>query len=741
MSFTSTKSGRRKVLGFLTLVTMALSSSFLQAQEPRLRLNGPMGSDTANSNDSRSNSSPEGKTSRRSRKFTATGKLHRVRSKETGSERYALMDRRGDILAFVAPSSRHDFEDYLGDTINVTARTFGRDDDVAPYIMVDKILLSSRPTSGSSVRQAAYESPMEPMMMPGNGPVWRSASTNRMTGSSNGGCATCGDPRHTTGMHEMVPSEMQGSTQYSGPTFEGPHGNLPPMPGERYVDDPNLGMPAGDGQFSGPSYGQGNFNSPQFGEPIYAEPVYNEPIYAEPQYGEPQYGEPQYGQPQYGQPQYGEPNYLAHPRMAGPMMGGPMMGGPIDSTCMGGCGTSTSCSTCGIGMPCCCPPSCGPPGWLWLRGEYLLWFSDKLDLPPLITTSDTGTAAGDAGVLGEESTQILYGNDGILSKGRSGFRISFGGFFGPSRKLGWEAEYLDIGDIDATVTFSGDGTGSPIIARPFYNLNTPGEDAELVSFPGILTGDVTVDSYSRFSGAGGRFRYTKCCKQSCDPCHRRGPFGGHGMIGACGPCGYPPYCKIDFTAGYRHYHLEEGVSISEDLTSLQAQNPGRFELTDNFRTQNDFDGAELGTVYSAGRNRWTFEFLTRIAIGNTQQRASIDGETTISPLVSPAETFEGGLLALPSNIGEYSRDRFTMIPELGLNLGFYMSPRMRVLIGYNMIYWGNVVRPGEIIDLVVDTDQVPPALENVADNTFPRFNMDESDFWAQGLNVGLDYRW
>ena len=67
-------------------------------------------------------------------------------------------------------------------------------------------------------------------------------------------------------------------------------------------------------------------------------------------------------------------------------------------------------------MPCCCPRPCGPPGWLWLRGEYLAWFADGMDLPPLVTTSPAGTPAGDAGVLGESGTESLYGDQDILTE-------------------------------------------------------------------------------------------------------------------------------------------------------------------------------------------------------------------------------------------------------------------------------------------------------------------------------------
>ena len=52
-----------------------------------------------------------------------------------------------------------------------------------------------------------------------------------------------------------------------------------------------------------------------------------------------------------------------------------------------------------------------------------------------------------------------------------------------------------------------------------------------------------------------------------------------------------------------------------------------------------------------------------------------------------------------------------------------------------------VARPGEQIDLDVNPDLLPPREPPVSGPARPRFVYDGTDFWAQGLNVGLDYRW
>ena len=130
-----------------------------------------------------------------------------------------------------------------------------------------------------------------------------------------------------------------------------------------------------------------------------------------------------------------------------------------------------------------------------------------------------------------------------------------------------------------------------------------------------------------------------------------------------------------------------------------------------------------------------------VAIGATQQEVSISGETTIAPLVSPAETYPSGFLAQRSNIGVYDRTVFTMIPQLNTNLGYYLTPRLRTIVGYSLIYWGSVVRPGDQIDLDVNPALLPPELDPFTGPLRPEFAFRETNFWIHGINVGLDYRW
>ena len=418
--------------------------------------------------------------------------------------------------------------------------------------------------------------------------------------------------------------------------------------------------------------------------------------------------------------------------------------GPAEFEYVEGVHGAPPCESCGFqcGGGCGIGPCCGPWGRVFVRAEYLALWSKGMDIPALVTTSDPGTAPGSAGVLGLNSTDVLYGSEDILDDGHSGFRIRFGAFWDPCRRFGWEAEYFGFGDESNHFEARSDGNGAPILARPFFNMNPrvggdgaldppAREDAELVAFPGVLSGVVSVDSQTTLDSAGGRFRWNFCCKQIA--CHGR----------CVNPCGGPPrgFSRVDFVLGYRFLGLQDQLMIREDLTSLQANNPGRFEIFDHFETDNEFHGAEFGFVWEGGWRRWTLEFLTKMAVGNVHQKVAINGGTTISPLTQPQQTFEGGLLAQRSNIGKYSGDEFGLLNELGLTLGLHLTPRLRATVGYTFIYLTPVARAGDQIDLDVNPDLLPPEISPLQGPLRPQFAFEQTDYWADGINLGLDLRW
>jgi hypothetical protein len=101
----------------------------------------------------------------------------------------------------------------------------------------------------------------------------------------------------------------------------------------------------------------------------------------------------------------------------------------------------------------------------------------------------------------------------------------------------------------------------------------------------------------------------------------------------------------------------------------------------------------------------------------------------------------GGLLAQPGrNIGVYDRNEFGVVPEFGTTLGYQLTERIKLNVGYTSIYWSNVLRPGDQVDNTVNTNLLPPAIPGNAHMGQP-FAVREVDYWISGFTAGFEYRW
>ncbi len=365
---------------------------------------------------------------------------------------------------------------------------------------------------------------------------------------------------------------------------------------------------------------------------------------------------------------------------------------------------------------------------LFVRGEYLRWATSGLDLPPLVTTSPTGTARAAAGVLGPPATTVLFGDSSINDDIRSGARITFGTWMGDQRGIGLEGDYFALDD--ESTQFTRTSLGNPILARPFFNMLTGLETAELVAFPNLISGTVNVDAMTRLQGAGARFVFPLCAGGGCVD-----SLLGQG---ARGDVYYAFRCNM--IAGYRFARLDDRLTIGEDLTSRDPQNPGTFQMVDQFQTENQFHGADLGMMLQSRRGPWTLEGLVKVGIGNNRGTVQIAGSTNITQ-GGITDQHSGGLLAQRTNIGTYTQDQFAMLPELGLNLGLNLNPNWRITCGYTFLYWSRVLRAGDQIDLDLNPNLLPPEANPFTGPLRPRFEYHYTDLWAQGMNVGLEGRW
>jgi hypothetical protein len=218
---------------------------------------------------------------------------------------------------------------------------------------------------------------------------------------------------------------------------------------------------------------------------------------------------------------------------------------------------------------------------------------------------------------------------------------------------------------------------------------------------------------------------------------------------------------LDLLVGYRYIRLADELRIREQLdgeiSGPTGSRTGLFDLTDSFASLNEFHGADIGVIWEGTRGPWSLELLGKLALGSTRQHVAIDGWTWIeeTPDVGDNGRHIGGLLAqtnaeepgaTPPNIGTYRRNVFAVVPELGVTLGCQLTPHLRATLGYSFIYWSRVVRAGEQIDFDVNPllkpiqPEVGKEIEKIGPLR-PAFTFRDTDFWAQGWNVGLELRY
>ena len=412
---------------------------------------------------------------------------------------------------------------------------------------------------------------------------------------------------------------------------------------------------------------------------------------------------------------------------SGAQFGGTEVGTILGDDLGAACGPD-GCNHCGrFGGPGMGPFGRGCFGGLYVRPEYILWGTKGADLPALVTTSPDDTDQNDAGVLGVAGTEILFGGESMGSNLRSGGRLIFGWWFDPCRRLGVEGEYVALRNESDNFRAESDAEGLPILGRPFFDIVDGEENASLTAFPDLTAGQIEADVQTRFQGAGVRAIYNLACGDGC----------GTSCITCCPVAtGY----RFDAIVGYRFLRVDDRVSVVENATSLDTGLPGSFFIRDLFESENQFHGIDLGTSMSLCKGCWSLDILSKIALGNTASRIVVDGSTVITEN-QQSETFTGGILAQRTNIGTRSFDEFAVAPELGVNIGYQLNACWRATLGYTFIYLSRVARAGDQIDRDLNPNLFPPEDPVATTHLRPEFNVQYTDFWAQGLTVGIEGSW
>ena len=358
----------------------------------------------------------------------------------------------------------------------------------------------------------------------------------------------------------------------------------------------------------------------------------------------------------------------------------------------------------------------------WFQTDVLLWWTKAAPMPqPLVTAGSPNDAV--PGALGQPGTQVLLGGSNITMPVVSGLRLEGGFWFDADRTIGVEVGYFFLGRQSRVFSAYSDDYGYPLIARPTIDAFSGTEGSYVDSYPGAVSGGLTVIERSQLQGAN---------------------------VGPIINIVQSDRFRLDGMLAFRYVNLSESLDINDQYADVQraaltfAGIPigylGSMSDLDSFHTTNSFYGGSLGARMNWAPGRWLFNATGKVALGTIQERTVINGWTTWN-WYGVQSTLPGGVLATTANIGNYYRSPFAVVPEAYLSVGYQITPWATLRIGYSFLYLSNVLRPGAQVNRVTSANLVPsdPTYGTAGPNQ-PTYQFHTSSYWAQGMNVGLDFR-
>lgn len=377
--------------------------------------------------------------------------------------------------------------------------------------------------------------------------------------------------------------------------------------------------------------------------------------------------------------------------------------------------------------------------------EYLIWWVKDASLPiPLVSGGPVATThhglLGIPASNGADST-VLYGaphspaqggNDTQRFQNFSGMRLTLGYSFGDEHRFGLEASGFALQQQSAGYAAHGDAKGYPVIGIPVnnsipYTIGTmtvrQGEDSLPFALPndpsrsrgsGIITGAVDIVNKLQLWGAelnGVVSLYRK------------------------------PSWELSGIIGFRFVELSESLNLTAQIKGLSGFYTGQSGVVvDGFSTKNQFFGGTLGLRESYSSGRLSVDVTARVSLGVNHQIQNIAGGFTSINFSAPFASGTEGIFAQPANEGRTSSDRFAVVPEAQIKIGYALTPRLRATLAYDFLYYSNVMRPGDQINRSIPKGQTFNQADPVVSTTSPSRLSKTADFFAHGVSVGMELR-
>lgn len=381
------------------------------------------------------------------------------------------------------------------------------------------------------------------------------------------------------------------------------------------------------------------------------------------------------------------------------------------------------------------PHDCGR---VWFSAEYLMWWTKSSPLPqPMVTTGSSTDPA--LGALGGATTRVVIGDESLDFPVRHGARLTLGSWLDNEQSIGLEGSGFWLASAAVRRQASVDGIGPQVLAIPFFDA-TPGglfgaPNQENGFVFGAPAGTVNGNDFAGIAVLNVTDQLWGAEINAVINVVNRGNL------------------RLDALGGFRYVFLQEKLQFVTSSPTIVPVIPGEFFITqDNFNGRNDFYGGQLGARATWTTDRLAVIATTKVALGDMHEKLDISGSFETNDVntpfgTGPGQIFPGGYFALPSNSGEFHRDVFAVVPEADLTLSYQLTQRLSLSLGYTFLYLSQVVRPGEQIDRVINAGQsplyetpaTPPGLQGGPAR--PAVFFRGSDFWAQGINFGMEFRY
>lgn len=373
--------------------------------------------------------------------------------------------------------------------------------------------------------------------------------------------------------------------------------------------------------------------------------------------------------------------------------------------------------------------------------EYLHWWVK--DAPLSVPLISTGPEANKEGFLINSNTTILYGapfspavggNDKQSFPGFSGTRLTVGYWLDDEQSYAVEARGFLLQSRTTDFQVNGDQTGSPGLRVPVFNTipYAPGgacdpdratlctvprtEDGVPLAVPGDLTGGARVTNSLQL--------------------------GGMDLTGVI-PLYRDASWQVSGLAGGTFLQLSESLNMKSLLIGLPTSGlyAGQSGWSvDEFKTRNRFYGATLGVRGSYSYGPMFIESSGRLSFGATQEMLTVNGGYIDFGAAFASSSGPYGIFAMPANEGKFSRVNFAVVPEVQAKIGYNITPSIAVTVGYDFLYISNVIRPGDQINRNIPKGQTFQQDGTAASLTSPTKLFKTTDFFAQGISVGLVFR-